>query len=559
MQKPYSHFTKLSAGPGLTPPAPKSPVAKPATGATPSANAGAPAFRSATNTGVYESGANAGTAIPFKAPEYYKRQGVDPRLAAEGQKLEQEYAARFPYGDYTYSNKGWGYQGGNRAQMSQEDIDLRNRFRNYEAQAMGSQAINPNATQATVSGDRGQSPGYFSMLGDSLKRVANRWGGDFQTQYDDPLLDYSSYALEAAPQLAAAALTAGGSAALQGGGEALQGAAQLSRGARLAQTAGKSAPWLTKGFNAAAPAVESVAARVPGLARVAGSAPGRFVGRAMASAGNAAMAPINPLPALSGAMRAGNTWAALPAWMSAAGGLYGAKSNWGNALQDTQNYIADNPSEGLISGTGNALSQMGQSVLAGGGSLDPTAANPLQMGVTAFTSPFQTAHEQGFNDRLNRSLALFSELNPQASEELDAHPAMFQEQSDALRQQYEKDNPGFVSTMARLGNAVSFNPFKAMGAKTYGQKTQASAIGADKAITGFAPQVMQAFQQGQDPLAVPGLMDAIRNAPPQQQQFMAYQLQRLQDQYNAQQPQGFAAGFSSQPQQGMGPTLGAYQ
>jgi hypothetical protein len=174
--------------------------------------------------------------------------------------------------------------------------------------------------------------------------------------------------------------------------------------------------------------------------------------------------------------------------------------------------------------------------------------------LSAVADPFRQIHEEGFQNRANNAISRLQESNPELANDLAQHPALLKDQMAELRNRYNAQNQGFTGTMANLGNAVSFNPFKALGAQTYGSRMQDASVAGDRSISGFAPQVAQAVQQGQDPLSVPGLIDSIKAAPPEQQQFMIYQLQQLVDSQNR--PQQVTANTAAQ---GQGPAAGSYQ
>lgn len=536
--KPYSRFTKQSDGRSwFEPPraaySTQAPPQAPIPGAAPSklpdgGRVAAPAapeakpFRSAVNTGLQESGPAVGTALPFKAPEYWKREGVDPQLAAEGQKLEQEYAARFPYGDYTYSTKGWNPLNPN---VDASALDLRNRFLNYEAQAVRGAKVNPDILRPTNSNlltwqGWNQSPAYTSMLADSARRVANRYGGSFETQYDDPLLDYSSYALEAAPQLALAAGTMGTSALGQ---------------------AGTKAPMLVRGFGALEQPIAALVSKSPALARMASNPVLkpllRTGGSWLSNAGNFAISGINPVPLLAEAASMGNTYKALPALLAAGAARYGAKENWRNAFQDASNYLANNyDPEHPYSSVGPALGQFGESLAATGINFDPSSVNPLGVGASVLTEPFAAVREQGLNTRLAGDFERLQQQNPDIAAQLAQHPAELEARLNALRSRYEQQSTGVGAALANANKVFSVNPARWLGAQTYPERLQQAAVAGDKAMTAAEPAIMAALQRGQNPLEVPGLLDALKNASPEQQQMMSAQLMQMVNNWQSQQP-----------------------
>jgi len=431
-----------------------------------------PSYTSATETGL----TSTGTPKAFQAPRYYDRPGINSELAAQGRQLEADYARQFPYGDYTYSTKGWGYRGGERAAMDQEQIDLRNRFRLYEAQARGISPSNPQAVAPSPSaasafvGDLARSPimptapfmyaydvgtkglqqatadksqsdaVYRSMLADSGKRVANRYGGNFELQYNDPLLDYSSYALEAAPSLLLAAGTGGGSVAAQAQAQAARAAAPSAFRA-LGQTA-------ARGFQ---PVLQN--ATNPVL---------RFAGRAVPTSANYAMSALNPVPVLLSAAQTspglGKTFAQLGAHFA----TQDAANNYANAYRDTAAFNTANPN---VAGTPESLKRFGESLLAGGVSFDPTALNRSGIGASTF---LPSINEQ---QQLAIDSATQSWLSRQPKEIQDkvlSDPAQYAE----LRKQIAaKGENSFIQPAA---NAVTFNPFRALGAASYAEDLAAN-------------------------------------------------------------------------------------
>ena len=242
--RPYEHFTPAYAkaaqeqGSGLAQPHVTS------SGSTSSSTSYPQSVQpaSATRPG-YSTSRGSTSRAGFQPPRYYERQGVDPRLASIGPGLEQEYGRAFPYGDYTYGQDP--EQSLNR--LSSSDRELRNRFMLYERMAQGQTPVNMNVitpaqqygpwnyVKDTVSNLFSGTPAAH-MTGalldyqgvpvsgpedirvgtdyhtDVLRRIGNRWGGDFQLSYpNDRALDWASYSAEAAPIF----LSAGASAAPQ--------------------------------------------------------------------------------------------------------------------------------------------------------------------------------------------------------------------------------------------------------------------------------------------------------------------------------------------------------
>lgn len=514
--KPYSRFIKRSNAQTKQPPL-QAATAVGSSQPTPQRSADPP-FRSAVNTGLRESGSWAGTPNAFKPPEYWKREGVDPRLVEEGKKLEAEYAARFPYGDYTYSSKGWDPSSAN---IDARTLDLRNRFLNYEAQVLRGARVDPSSLAPTNPNlitwqGLNQAPAYSSMLGDAAKRVVNRYGGNFDLQYNDPLLDYSSYALEAAPQLAVAAGTMGSS---------------------LLPQAGAKLPFLVRGFGALEQPVAAAAAKSPLFARFASNPFVRRGASWLSGAGNFAMSGVNPLPLLSEAATAGSGMRALPAMLAAGVSRYGAKENWQNAFSDASNYIANNYSvDDPYGAVIPALGQFGQSLASTGINFDPSSVNPLGVGASVLTEPFAVARNQALNTRLAGDLERLQRQNPDIAAQLAEHPAELETRLNALRSRYEQNTAGAGATLANANRLFSMNPARWLGARTYPERLQEAAVASDRAMTAAEPEIMSALQQGRNPLEIPGLLDAIKNAPPEQQQMMSAQLMRMVEQWQNQQP-----------------------
>ena len=431
-----------------------------------------PSYTSATETGL----TSTGTPKPFQAPRYYDRPGVNPELAAQGKQLEADYARQFPYGDYTYSTKGWGYRGGQRAQMDQEQVDLRNRFRLYEAQARGISPSNPQAVAPSPSaasafvGDLARSPimptapfmyaydvgtkglqqatadkaqsdaVYGSMLADAGKRVANRYGGNFELQYNDPLLDYSSYALEAAPSLLMAAGTGGGSVAAQAEAQAARAAAPSAFRA-LGQTA-------ARGFQ---PVFQGATNPVV-----------RFAGEAIPTSANYAISGLNPVPVLLSAAQTSPGAGRLFSQLGAHFATQGAANNYANAYRDTAAFNAANPN---VAGTPESLKRFGESLLAGGVSFDPTALNRSGIGASTFLPSIDEQQQLA----IDRATELkISQMSPEEQALVLSDPAQY---AEVRKQIAAKGENSFVSPAA---NAVTFNPFRALGAASYAEDLAAN-------------------------------------------------------------------------------------
>jgi hypothetical protein len=239
------------------------------------------------------------------------------------------------------------------------------------------------------------NPGYGSYLGDSLKRVANRWGGDFALEHpNDELLDYSSYALELAPHLLAAAGTGGGS-------EAPGALNAISR----------FFPGLIRGATArVAPLATQALARVPGASKVVQFATQGFVpaaeasrtARIAANVGNTLMAPINSAPFINSlqsvysgplARLFSNAAMAAPLAQNSIHNIQGITN-------DVSDYRSANPEAGLASSVGegakSTVSKLG---------IDPTSINRTGMGLGMYFPQFNLGANQlgikGYNERLN--------------------------------------------------------------------------------------------------------------------------------------------------------------
>lgn len=458
-----------------------------------------PSYTSATETG--------GKA--FQAPRYYDRPGVNPELAAQGRQLEEDYARTFPYGDYTYSTKGWGYRGGERAQMMQQEIDLRNRFKIYEAQARGINPSNPQLVQQNPGavgaffGDLARSPVmptapfmdaydvatkgfqqasadkaksdavYGDMLLDSTKRVANRYGANFDLNYaNDPLLDYSSYALEAAPFFLATALTGGGNIGVQAA--ARTGAQGVARAAapNIFRQAGQT---LVQGFK---PVMQGSANRFV-----------RFAGEAIPGAANYALSAINPLPLVTSAVQAAPGATKLLSMLGANFALRGAANNYANAYRDTAAFNAANPE---LSGTPASAARFGESLLAGGVSLDPTALNKFGLGGSLLAPGMEERRQQTIDQAVQMAIDKIPNDSPEKQRLLN-NPAAIEELRRSISNKF--NSRGFIAAgIQPAAQATTFNPFRALGATTYGEdlaadRDVASAVAKD--VTGLRGTTLQ--------------------------------------------------------------------
>ena len=496
----------------------------------------APGYTSATET--------AGKA--FQPPGYYNRPNIDPQLAAQGKALESEYARAFPYGDYTYSTKGWGYRGSERVGMPQEQIDLRNRFRLYEAQVRGAAPVNPNAVAPSPSaagafiGDLARSPVmptapfmygydvatkgfnqasadkaksdavYGSMLADAGKRVANRWGGNFELQYNDPLLDYSSYALEAAPSLLMMAGTAGGSAAAQAG---VQGAKSVAPSAlRATGQAG------VQGAKSVAPSAlratgQALSQGFQPVMQTAASPVVRFAGRSVPSSLNYAIAGVNPVPLLTGAATAGSSWALPFSQLGAHLATQGAARNYANAIRDVQSFNQVNPE---LAGTPASARRFAESLAAGGISFDPTSLNPYGIGASAFMPGLAQQGSAAIDQAVANRVA---SLSPEDRALVQENPAALNQIRTEVTNAFNSANPSY-SYVSGLAEGTSFNPFRALGARSYSEDLNQDEIAAGTAWAPFA----EAFATGKDPMQDPNVQEALAEASPEARQKMQQSL-----------------------------------
>lgn len=472
-----------------------------------------PGFTSATDTG--------GMGKPFKAPGYYNQPGMDPQLAAQGRALEAEYGRQFPYGDYTFSGKGWT---GSR-NLTQEQIDLRNRFKLYEAKARGNSqipthAINPSPSAASAFvGDLARSRAwlpaapalylgglgydvatkgldqtradrakqdavYRDMLLDSGKRVANRWGGNFELQYNDPLLDYSSYALEAAPSLLLAAATGGGSTSIQG-------AVNSARVPTAART-------LIQGFQ---PVAQS--ANNPFVRSLGKHAPGAL---------NYAAAGLNPVPLMySAATSSPGASSVLLSQLGAHLGTRTAANNYLDAARDTQAFNQNNPEANIPA----SAMRFAESLGANGISLDPTS-NPYGLGLSLVMPGYA---QQGY-DAIEQALASHvASLPPEAQALARENPAYLNELRTQVTNEFVSSNPSFPY-VSGLAEVSSFNPLRALGARTYSEDLNQDAIAAGTAWAPFA----EAFATGKDPMQDPKVQEALATASPEAKQKMQQSL-----------------------------------
>lgn len=289
-----------------------------------------------------------------------------------------------------------------------------------EGKSVPDAALQTGLSDAELATSYANSPSYLSMLGDSGKRVLNRWGGNFELNHENNnLLDWSSYALEAAPQFLLAAGTGGGSTApgainatsrfLPTVGRALSSRVTPLATQALSKVPGATglAQFATKGvspnlvsniatgiaespvgsavMSRVAPFASQLAARVPGAGNLGRflSPQGEFVGNAVSNLANSAMSAFNPLPVLSRTFGAGGI-ASNPIKNIVAQNMIGAPivqntiSNVQGVAGDVSSYAADNPDAGVLDQAGQLAQSVGSRV-----AVDPTVlTNRLGIGAS---------------------------------------------------------------------------------------------------------------------------------------------------------------------------------
>jgi pyrrolidone-carboxylate peptidase len=228
---------------------------------------------------------------------------------------------------------------------------------------------------------------YGNMFNDQLKRVANRYGANYELSYDDPLLDWGSYALEAAPSLALTALTGGG--------------AMAARGTALASRI-PGATFITRGFQPFAQASTNPAMR--------------YVGSVVPRAVNTAISPINPLPIYNSLPSASNLGSSLISAGLTPLIFQNSANAYSNAIKDVNHYNQVNPDAGVFDNTGRFAQSLGSNV-----SVDPTAFIPGQVGNALSTlgvMPFLVNQvggrfDQDFQNRLNQGYDILAQDDPE--------------------------------------------------------------------------------------------------------------------------------------------------
>lgn len=321
-----------------------------------------------------------------------------PIPSEQRQNILSNYETQFPQGFQPSTNE---------RPLTQDQIQARNRYLNMQAVESGQVPYNPNLFQTHYSGS------YGDRLADSFRRIGNRYGGDFQLHYpDDKYLDWSSYALEAAPQIAATALTGGGSAA----------ASTAAAGGRAASLGSRAGGALLQGARP--------------FAQGSSSATARFLGRNVPEAINFAAAPINPIPfvrgtlagpgkGVSGFLGSAMTSAVRPLVMQ------GTAQNYGQAVRN----------QGALAEGSSPLSRavdFGQS-LATGVRFDPAMLTSVgRMGFSPLN--FMPDREQAVFTNVNRALA---DTSPEAEKFRASVPEgqLIPILEQFNRQQFAKQNP----------------------------------------------------------------------------------------------------------------------
>lgn len=307
----------------------------------------------------------------------------------------------------------------------------------YPGAANAVQAMNPlhrlsqgieSTTGAKVSDPMGSDSYIKGYLGDSGRRIANRYGTDFELQHEnDKMLDWSSYLLEAAPSI----LTLGSGAAVQGGVKGVGVAANLARAAgtpgRLLGAGVKSVAGAATKFLPGAGRIANIGksfsplvtgAKLPGqwganIAAWGAKAPAAgagFLGKTVAPYARSTVAgaipkivdyatmAINPLPAINNALfKPGITNIALPGVrgllqapgqaltrygqaLASTAGLgfkqWGAQlasnaavNSYGNAFNEVDAMTADNPNASLVDKVKEFGMSLGSTI-----NVDPTKA-----------------------------------------------------------------------------------------------------------------------------------------------------------------------------------------
>ena len=305
------------------------------------------------------------------AQEELARVKNSPIDSQQRQDILSSYETQFPQGFQPSTNE---------RPLTQDQIQARNQYLNMQAVESGQTPYNPNLFQTHPSGS------YGDRLADSFRRIGNRYGGDFQLNYpDDKYLDFSSYALEAAPQIAATALTGGGSAA----------ASTAAAGGRAASLGSRAGGALLRGAQP--------------FAQGSSSATARFLGRNIPEAINFAAAPVNPIPFVRGTLAAGPGRGVSGLMGSAmtsgvrASVMQGAAQNYGQAARNQQ-YLPGGSSP-LSQATDFARS------LAMGVRFDPATLTPVgRMGFSPLNfmpdrEQFVAANTNGALDEVERILA----------------------------------------------------------------------------------------------------------------------------------------------------------
>ena len=425
-------------------------------------------------------------------------------MARMGKSLEDEYGRQFPYGDYTYSQEGYNAQ-----QAGSAAASLRTRFLNYENMVMGRTAYNPNAVASTRPGvgDYVVGPGvgaalseYGTGLADVGRRSANRWGANFELQRpNDPLLDAGSVALDA------------GAVAL------------LAAGAAAAAPAVATGTGVAGGLSELGPVGGAIVRGVPAFAQNAASPLARYAGTYLPMMVNTSIAGLNPLPAITGALTSGAGAAAIPATLAAWFGSQAASNNYINAARDAAAMGEAYPDSTSF----DRARQFGSSALAGGGSFDLTAANPLRIGVSALTSPVRESFNQRMQDYYSRSVQEYIRQSTDADGNLSeqalqllSNPQFEQFLEQQGEPVFRAENP-VSSALANADRFFSVNPFEMLGARNL-QQTMKSDSALVAKVEGLANK---ALGEGRSSLQDPEVQAALSQLSPAGRRSIETQLQ----------------------------------
>lgn len=426
-----------------------------------------------------------------------KPPGMDPRLKALSADIEEQYNTLLTPEMRAQDAK----DGFIRGQLTQEQINARNNYKLYKGMASGNMEVNDRnlgllggprsdasiwtesiartvapeavAVYDTAKGvmegkglgesasaafsqalkDRAE---YADMFNDQLKRVANRYGANYELNYgNDKLLDWGSYALEAAPSLFLTAATMGGSTALQGGALAARGTALASKipGAmraaqivnRGAQAVGRGAQVLNR-VPGASQAGQFIAKGFQPFAQTSTNAGMRYLGSVAPRVLNSATSAINPVQAFNALRGLGATSNAITAGNVLRSGLVSgfaplifqnSANAYANAARDVNHYNQVNPDAGVL----DNLGRFGQS-MASNVSFDPAVLIPGRAGAfisnsgvtpSILLNPIGDKFNQNFQDRLDQSYAALEQKNPERYQSIMMDPELRAQYEDSVR------------------------------------------------------------------------------------------------------------------------------